>query len=846
MNLLKTKSKKLFLLAIVVTLIVNTVVVSASSVDSNEVNSNNASTAINGTMMQYFEWDLANDGTHWNKVANQADELADVGFTALWLPPAYKGNGQSDVGYGAYDLYDLGEFNQKGTTRTKYGTKAQYLNAIDALHNNGIQVYADIVLNHKGGADSYETVNAIQVNGGNRTQTTGSAKDIGAWTVFNFSGRNNKYSSFKWNSNHFDGVDYDQKTSTNAIYRFNNKSWDSPVDSENVNYDYLMYADVDFDNADVVNELKAWGDWYVDFASLDGFRLDAVKHIDFDFYEEWLTYLRNKTGKELFSVGEYWSGDLNKLNNYITETNGTTSLFDVPLHYNLYAASNGGGSYDMRNILSGTLVASNPMKAVTFVDNHDSQPGQSLQSYVADWFKPLAYTLILTRQDGYPCVFYGDYYGLEKGGASFKSCIDVLMQVRTKLAYGEQHDYFDDANVVGWTREGDSSHPNSGLAALITDGASGTKRMYVGTSHAGETWVDVTGNVAGSVTIGSDGYATFSVNGGSHSVWAKQGVDIELPENEVTIYYKKSWTNTYIHYQIGSGEWTEVPGVLMEDNGDGYVKITIDMGVASSITACFNNGGSTWDNNGEKNYSIGPGTYKIENGSMTKLPDPVEEEETTTKKDETTTTKKEETTTSKKEETTTSQSKVTKPSKVSGLKATKATATSIKLKWNKVSGNVTGYKVYRYNSSTKKYSLVKTVKGKTYFTDTKLKSGKTYKYYVVAYKLVNGKTYNSDRSSIKTACTSPKKVKFSAKAIKNKKVKLSWKKVSGATGYYVYYRQNGTKKWKLATTLKSNKVSYTKKNLKKNKKYNFKVVAYRKAGSSIAKGASNIKTIKVK
>ena len=845
MNQLKTKSKVAFLLGIVAILIVNSVGVNAAQISYSSSDENSSSVAINGTMMQYFEWDLANDGTHWNTVASQADELADAGFTALWLPPAYKGNGQSDVGYGAYDLYDLGEFNQKGTVRTKYGTKAQYLNAIDALHNNGIQVYADIVLNHKGGADNYETVNAIQVNSGDRTSTSGSAKNIGAWTVFDFSGRNNKYSTFKWNATHFDGVDYDQNTSTNAIFRFNNKSWDSPVDSENVNYDYLMYADVDFDNSDVVNELKSWGKWYVDIASLDGFRLDAVKHIDFDFYEEWLTYLREQTGKELFSVGEYWSGDLSKLNNYITATNGTTSLFDVPLHYNLYSASNGGGSYDMSNILSGTLVEANPTKAVTFVDNHDSQPGQSLQSYVSDWFKPLAYTLILTRESGYPCVFYGDYYGLESGGTSFKSSIDVLMEVRTKLAYGTQHDYFDDANIVGWTREGDSSHANSGLAALITDGAGGSKKMYVGTTHAGETWYDVTGHVTGTVTIDSDGYGTFSVAGGSNSVWVKQGAGIEIPEgNKLTVYYKKKWPNTYIHYQIGSGEWTAVPGVLMNEEEDGYAKITLDIGTANTVTACFNNGGNTWDNNQTKNYSLGVGTYKIEDGVVTKIKD-AEEEETTTNKDETTTKKEEETTTKKEESTTSVQNENVSVGRVKNVKVSKATASSITLKWNKVEG-ATGYRVYRYNSSSKKYSLAKIVKGKTTYTNSKLKAGKTYKYYVVAYKIVKGKTYTGQASVVKNAPTAPKKVNFRLKRSGSKKVKVSFKQVSGATGYYVYYRQNGTNKWKKAATLTKKKVSYTKKNLKKNKKYNFKVVAYRKVGSTVAKSKSYIRTIKVK
>ncbi len=588
---------------------------------SHDVTASDGTNEINGTIMQYFEWDLANDGQLWNKVADQADELASAGFTALWLPPAYKGTSSADVGYGPYDLYDLGEFNQKGTVRTKYGTKDEYLNAINTLHANGIDVYADIVLNHKAGADSTQTVNAIQVQYGNRNITQSGSYDIDAWTVFNFSGRGNKYSSFKWNADCFDGVDYDNRQKTNAVFRFTNKSWDWEVDTENSNYDYLMYADVDFDNTYVVDELKTWGEWYVSMANLDGFRLDAVKHIKFSFFSDWLTTLRNKTGKELFSVGEYWSYDVNKLTNYISASGGTTSLFDVPLHNNLYNASNAGGNYDMRYILNNTLVSVDSSHAVTFVDNHDTQPGQSLQSYVADWFKPLAYTLILTRQEGYPCVFYADYYGLASGGKSFKTEIDALMKARTDYAYGFQHDYFDDCNIVGWTREGSSSHKNSGLAALITDGAGGTKRMYVGTSHAGETWYDITGHKSGTVKIDNSGYGVFSVEGGSNSVWVPTGSTGEQEtepsgDNSLTLYYKTGWSNAYVHYQIGSGEWTTAPGEKMEKDSSGYYKVTIEMGGYTKVTACFNNGSGTWDNNGSCNYVFEPGIYTVESGKI--------------------------------------------------------------------------------------------------------------------------------------------------------------------------------------------------------------------------------------
>ena len=69
-------------------------------------------------------------------MAKEAEQLKEDGVTAVWLPPAYKGaSGANDVGYAVYDLYDLGEFNQKGTVETKYGSKDEYLSAIKTFQN---------------------------------------------------------------------------------------------------------------------------------------------------------------------------------------------------------------------------------------------------------------------------------------------------------------------------------------------------------------------------------------------------------------------------------------------------------------------------------------------------------------------------------------------------------------------------------------------------------------------------------------------------------------------------------------------------------------------------------------
>ena len=265
------------------------------------------------------------------------------------------------------------------------------------------------------------------------------------------------------------------------------------------------------------------GKWYVKTTKVDGFRLDAVKHISFSFYKNWLKKLREETKKELFSVGEYWSNDLKKLNNYLEAINNSASLFDVPLHFNFYNASISDSRYDLRELLKDTLVEDKPNLAVTFVDNHDSQYGQSLESWVREWFKPIAYGIILLREKGYPCVFYGDLYGIECQNIKKVSSIEKLIALRRDYAYGKENSYFDNEDVVGFTREGDEEHTNSALATIFTNcDNEGEKEMYVGEKFKGSVFYDYLGNVNEKVVIDEKGYGLFKVNAKSISVYVKE------------------------------------------------------------------------------------------------------------------------------------------------------------------------------------------------------------------------------------------------------------------------------------------------------------------------------------
>ncbi|EDX86325.1 Alpha amylase, catalytic domain subfamily [Synechococcus sp. PCC 7335] len=490
--------------------------------------------APNGVMMQYFHWYNEPDGTLWDELADKAEALAAAGITSVWLPPAYKGTaGGYDVGYGVYDMYDLGEFDQKGSIRTKYGTKDEYINAIKTAKQAGIQVYADVVLNHRLGGDAEEEFRATPYSPSNRQQPIGDEVTIKSWTHFNFPGRQGKYSALELHWWHFNAADYNayEQGDFEAIFLFEGKTFDTEVDMEKGGFDYLMGCDVDFNHPEIRDDMMRWGEWIVDTTDVDGFRFDAVKHVQAGFFPDWLQNTRRYSGRRLFAVGEYWSSHIEALHHFIDVTGGDVALFDAPLHYNFTEASKTGNNYDMRTIFDGTLVKDQPTLAVTLVENHDSQPLQSLESVVEPWFKPLAYALILMRRDGYPCVFYADYYGAHykdsgKDGNEYEIwmdshqwLIDKFLQARQKYAYGDQYDYFDHANTIGWTRLGTDEFPG-GLAVVLSTGEEGTKWMEVGRPNT--TYVDLTEHIDEPITTNEDGWANFRCLAGSVSVWIPQ------------------------------------------------------------------------------------------------------------------------------------------------------------------------------------------------------------------------------------------------------------------------------------------------------------------------------------
>lgn len=532
----------------------------------------------NTTILQGFYWyipdpsseaeDYTAEGTAesdlWEYYADaKAEEVYNDGFSHIWLPPsgkAFSPDTTYNSGYAIYDHYDLGQFDQMGRIRTKYGTKQKLIDAVNAFHTRKIKAIADIVMNHMLGTDNSETIDYSM-----SYDDTGSSLGSGSITAYlNFdflnsadNGRGTQYSNFVWTSNMFDGMENYSK-----YYLFNGRTLDTvdnfgdmsgPSDYQYLRSDIILGADLDLQNTVVQDEMINWTKWLVNTVGFDGFRVDAIRHMHTPFVERWAneisTYMTSigKGGDKMLMFGENWDGWAERLNAYLTSSstgtntdyanngasnycgiNNSMSLFDVPLHYDFQkiAGENSEtlkiGRLGASGGYAGTgLIGANYSKAITFVDNHDTVPTQMLASYIPYHTKMQAYTYILLNAYGVPCVYYRDLYKGNYTGdytndhyTELHDGIKKLMEVRNNYAYGPGTYYnYGETEILGYKRDGDALHSGSGCIYLIRQNGSSANGVTIPTD--GKTWVLYAGS-------GHESGGTFYLDSGDWAVWVPQ------------------------------------------------------------------------------------------------------------------------------------------------------------------------------------------------------------------------------------------------------------------------------------------------------------------------------------
>lgn len=326
-------------------------------------------------MLQAFYWDVTAGGIWWDNLNSKLDSWKLAGITGLWLPVISKGeSGPYSMGYDPYDYFDFGQYSQKGTTETRFGSYAELKSLLNNAKAKGFKLIADIIINHNSGGD------------------------------LEFSPYSGKsyYTKFTPKSGKF------------------NRSYEDFHPSAIDGGDEGSFGGMP-DLCLNVNNVKDWlykrpdgvGKFYKDSLGFDGWRFDYVKGFSPNVVKDW-----NAAVGGTISIGEYFDGNVTLVNNWATAAN--SGAFDFPLYFAMKSAFDGNNL----NALDGKgLIAINPSKAYTFAANHDIDEMSSTA-------KLKAYAYILTSE-GTPFIFYNDYeLHLDKAK------LNTLINIKKTLAAG--------------------------------------------------------------------------------------------------------------------------------------------------------------------------------------------------------------------------------------------------------------------------------------------------------------------------------------------------------------------------------------------------------------------------
>ncbi|MFL6449149.1 MAG: alpha-amylase family glycosyl hydrolase [Bryobacteraceae bacterium] len=369
----------------------------------------------------------------FNYLADLAPGLRSIGIDAIWIPPAIKnavdaqclgqtGNvcthGLAPIlpstlfGYAPFDFYDLGDKYQKGSLRTKLGTKDEFLRMVSVMHANGIEVIEDVVLNHLKGAGTANLESSAPGITVDNAENFIGARDDHALIA---SHGDNRFKNFRYVSFSTPATD-----ETAADYLRRNGRWSRNWQNFHPTSGHIDSAQSDLANREcdlgdvcipnfgrdvcynssafgqsstsgifnptqttnyMRSEAARWVLWMKNQTGIDGFRWDAGKHFDAiaaspnaDHGTIAAVLAGFGPNPDLVSVGEVVDSTANQdsWTNTVNADAGSdvVGTFDFPLRSRLHDMVTTLGRFDMQSIPAAQQQARS--RTVPFVNNHDT------------------------------------------------------------------------------------------------------------------------------------------------------------------------------------------------------------------------------------------------------------------------------------------------------------------------------------------------------------------------------------------------------------------------------------------------------------------------------------------
>lgn len=315
-------------------------------------------------------------------IINSMDHIAKLGCTAIWPTPMLGDNeaAWSYHGYACSDYYHIDP---------RYGSNSLYAQMVKKAHEKGLKILMDMVPNHCGAAH---------------------------WWMSDLPYQNwiNQFPEFT-NTNNAFSANYDINASE-YDRQLNNRGW----------FDMPM-PDMNLENPDLLKYFQQWAIWWIEYADLDGLRVDTYPYIEKQPAADWLAAIR-KEYPGINIVGECWTRPApavaywqSGVKNFDGFDSNLPTVMDFPVEESIRQALEtdgqgwGNGLTRVYDAVAMDYMYADVFKLLTFLGNHD-------MARIADVVKDkdprrvkLAYVLLATMR-GIPQVLYGDEYGLTVDG----------------------------------------------------------------------------------------------------------------------------------------------------------------------------------------------------------------------------------------------------------------------------------------------------------------------------------------------------------------------------------------------------------------------------------------------